>query len=199
MRCCIYIDSMPKHSSGTRRSTQIKPALQSCEISQPVSSESLQRSLLNEIFQLDIQNNLVDLAVIDAARSTFFQRYHLLCGLAVIREPRAATVTHWQLLEVINITRRNSESRFELHERVRKSLDAKSSDDLGFVLLDLAATTWLMISIADYLSFLHGDVPIHWDNGESIKNGLIKRYLCKEDRSNDSVKLSPMFTVEKLE
>ena len=194
------INQMSKHSDGLLTGLQAREALQSYTLVQSLRSLALQRAFFDEVFTLNIEFHLDNLAAVDAAVETFFPRYEALCELAVKRERSTETVTHWELIEIIHITDHDSSKpRRELEEHIRAQRGLEVLDAMAPVLLDLAASTWLMMSIGDYPGFFSHDEPIPWPNEDSLSAGVVHKRFSREYQPNDIVKLPQTFTAAELE
>ena len=191
---------MSKPGDDLLTGIRAQEALHYYPLLQPLRSLGLRRAFLDELFELNVEFDLDNRQAVDATLETFFPRYEALCELAVKRDRRAETVTHWELLEVIRVLKDQSKARFQLEELIRAQRGLEVLGALISVLLELAASTWLLMSIgSDYPGiFSHSD-PIPWHGEESFLLGVVRRQFPQRFESSDIVKLPQTFTAAQLE
>ncbi|KAL9127056.1 MAG: hypothetical protein Q9217_004000 [Psora testacea] len=175
---------------------------------QPIYSPALRCDFLNEIFNTKL--DILSVEATDNAYEAFFSRYHTQCALAANKSPDIENVTHMELLQVIHWLEplAERESRIAL---VQRKASFPVSENLAETLTDLAASTWLMLSIGKFPGDISYDEHVIWGKGllhsglpkdteaTELSDSVIKRTFPSEYTSKDTVKLPQSFTAAHLE
>jgi len=169
-----------------------KSPLESFTLLQPIISPILRREFLNEIFDTDLETVAVQ-SVDDGYRS-FFSRYSTLCTLGANRSRGIEQITHWQLVKVIELLK-GDEQRNDLLSKVKELLDRTDGEDFANALIDVAASTWLMLSIGVFPGDISYDEHLAWEKDRLFHNP----YFSRQKRPREAVKLPQTFTAAHLE
>ena len=182
-------------------------ALQCYLLSQPLQALSLRYYFLLNVFALEPHDlHVSTVQATDNAYESFFTRYALLCKLAANKDREVEKVTHWHLLDITALLRKQDSTREEVATTVMQNSVISNSESLARTLVDLAAGLWLMLSIGKYPGDISYDEPIVWGDYERLAEasyesdkGLINRSFSLHYNSTDLVKLPQAFTAAHLE
>lgn len=172
---------------------------------QPLRSPALRRDFLNDVF-----DTCLDLFKVEETNNgfeSFFTRYSTLCNLAVNRNGGIGSVTHWHLMEVITLLKDADYQRNEIVSAITAGENFGFEEDLAQTLVDLAATTWLMLSIGKFPGDISYEESLQWSDGKLLtrsggpgeKSGVIDGEFSPTHASQDVVKLPQTFTAAHLE
>ena len=185
---------------------EAKSALQCYLLSQPLQLLSLRHYFLLNVFDLQLfELHMAAIQATDNAYESFFTRYSLLCKLAANKDREVEKVTHWHLVEIITLLKRQDSTRGEVVVTVMQQPAVAHSQSLARTLVDLAAGIWLMLSISKYPGDISYDEPVIWKDyetlgtGQSQPQGLIFKNFSYHYNSTDLVKLPQTFTAAHLE
>ena len=174
-----------------------KPPLDVYTLLQQLSSPALRSDFLSELF--DARLNTFAVQSIDKAYEAFFSRYHTLCALAANKSPEIENVTHMQFLRVIHYLKTSAPRECIL--AVIRDNDL-FSDGLTDTMVDLAAATWLMLSIGKFPGDISYDEPVVWKEGylhTTTAISLIIKTFPSDPTAKETVKLPQSFTAANLE
>ena len=185
---------------------EAKSALQCYLLSQPLQSLSLRHYFLCSVFDLQpFELHMATVQATDNAYESFFTRYSYLCKLAANKDREAERITHWYLVEIITLLKKQDSTRGDVVVMVMQDQVVAHSQRLARTLVDLAAGLWLMLSISVYPGDISYDEPIVWKDYEilgseqDLSQGLILKNISHRYNSTDLVKLPQAFTAAHLE
>jgi len=188
-------------------------ALQTYELSQPLQAVSVRCYFLREISGADITKINFDLLQkTDSGYEAFFGRYALLCKLAANRHREVQNVTHWQMTRIIlklqgQVWDKSTiidESVHVLEETLLADYGRQDLFDICNILVELAASVWLMLSIGDFPGDISYDETIEWGWLQKLRaydgeDALLSKLFPSKYQSEDLVKLPQTFTAAHLE
>ena len=184
---------------------------------QPLHAPSLRCRFLSVLFDLEL--DLLAVPRTNNAYSSFFDQYHSLCTLAANTTPDVEGITHHQLLRVVHHLKIHNLSRRKAIAHLQTDDEFHFSADLAPTVLDLAASTWLMLSVGKFPGDISYDEPIQWfasstlyspspsltrandnDNNATTPNlSVISHQFPPTHSTKDIVKLPQSFTAAHLE
>lgn len=179
-------------------------ALEGLALSQPLHSHLLRSTFLSRVFEIGLFPDNV--ALVDNAYEAFFVRYQDLCHLSITKHRGIQDATHADVLETLDLLRDTSRTREELLESLRTHKEPSSGrlDDFqASTLLDLAASTWLMLPIGPFPHVVSLEKPLVWSSGRLQEvldwPRIIDDRLHHPDNTLPPVKLPQSFTAYHLE
>lgn len=185
---------------------EAKSALQCYLLSQPLQSLSLRHYFLCSVFDLQpFELHMATVQATDNAYESFFTRYSYLSKLAANKDREAERITHWYLIEIITLLKKQDLTRGDVVVMVMQDQVVAHSQSLARTLVDLAAGLWLMLSISVYPGDISYDEPIIWKDYEilgseqDLSQGLILKNIPHRYNSTELVKLPQAFTAAHLE
>ncbi|KAL9102264.1 MAG: hypothetical protein Q9163_002574 [Psora crenata] len=159
----------------------------------------------------DLKLDVLSVQATDNAYQAFFSRYHVLCFLSANKSPEIENITHMEFLQAVHSLKTLASRESSVALLQRNALPRIISEDLAGTLTDMAASTWLMLSIGKFPGDISYDEPLPWDTGlplsvlpkdreaPGVPDSLIKRTFPPEPTSKDVVKLPQSFTAANLE
>lgn len=189
-------------------------ALESCPLSQPLQTISLRSYFLGAIFFEPHIIFLHDETVsrTDSGYEAFFRRYALLCKLAANRHREVQNVTHWQMTRIIfKLKGRGADKSTVIDDCITVLEDtilaAYGRQELSIIcniLVEMAASTWLMLLIGEFPGEISYDDTIEWDWSQRLStyggdDSLLTQCFSPRFQSEDTVKLPQTFTAAHLE
>lgn len=180
-------------------------ALQNYLLSQPLQSVLLRRYFLSHVFDLSqLQLYTSTNRETEHFFDSYFIRYAILCKLAANKDREIERLSHWRLVQVIELLKDPHLTREDLVATITQPGTFNFIKDFAEVVLDLAAGSWLMLSIGKYPGDISYDDPISWSREQRLlnieaRNGLLHENFPHDYNLQDSVKLPQTFTAAHLE
>lgn len=206
-------------SAKERSSDVVMSGLQSYYLSQPLPAGPLRICFLRLIFRFPCEAK-------DSYFEAFFGRYTSICESASNRNRGIEIVNHWQMANIVTLLRHRDLHKQALIEKCLGilggtiHLNGHNHDDnqavpLGIVLIELAASIWLMMSIGEFPGNISYDEPIPWEMYEIVDEGtdyeavhedvhvslgaILDRIFSINTSLENRVKLPQTFTAAHLE
>ncbi|MDI1487117.1 MAG: hypothetical protein OHK93_006385 [Ramalina farinacea] len=199
---------------------------------QPLVSPVLRWEFLKGLF--DIELDLASISATDRAYESFFHRYHSLCTLAANKSPSINEITHYRFLRVIGwlknekfdevvrctvLTTVFNEFQSEQNPCLQDIQTQEDAAEVIQTLLDLAASTWLMLTVGKFpgdatydepvswhrkqplhfLTNLPNKTPLHLSQSQAAYPSVLTATFPPQPSSNDKIKLPQTFTASPLE
>lgn len=187
-----------------------KQPLECYTLLQPLLLPFLRCIFLNDLFDLELDHLVIQAT--DNAYSCFFNRYHSFCTLAANTTPDIEHITHHQLLRVVSHLKAQNPSRRVAIVHLQSNIEFQFSADLASTVLDLAASTLLMLSIGKFPGDISYDEPIPWFASSSLRSppptvanthppdlSVISQQFPPTYSTKDIVKLPQSFTAAHIE
>ena len=179
-------------------------ALRAVTLSQPLQDRAHRHAFMNEIFCLNW--SLSSFCSLDNAFSSFFLRYDHLCGQGRAKQRELENLSHADVVTAIGLLRDASkQGREELLKNLKDSILIHTWDIDGLVgvLLDVAASTWLMLYNLNFEGTISLERPITWEKGPLTDAVdwpiVIDKHPANARRDDLFVKLPHSFTAAQLE
>ena len=139
-------------------------------LSQPLQRPILRQQFIAAFFSVDI--DLLTLKQSDNAFSAFFARYAALCVLAINKQHALSAVSHHTVTRVKSLIVPGVSYR-ALQGKLQDEIETLDMPwHVTATLLDLIATTWLMVTVGDFPGDLSYDEPMLWESGPLVTRSL---------------------------
>ena len=202
-------------------------------LSQPLISPVLRWEFLKGL--LDIELDLASLSETDRAYESFFHRYHSLCTLAANKSPSINEITHYRFLRVVGWLKDDksdevvrgtvtttvfNEFQSEQNPCLQDIPTQEGAIEVVQTIIDLAASTWLMLTISKFPGDATYDEPVSWhpqqplhflspdipnkappylSQSQAAHPSVVTATFSPHPSSDDKIKLPQAFTASPLE
>lgn len=128
-----------------------------------IHGPSLRYDFLNKIFDTG-RDDIAKQASTNNNYEAFFAHYCNRCRLAANKSPEIEHITQWRILEIIALLKDIKQSRETILQST--TLEAGITLPLAETLLDLAASTYLLLSVGSFPDSITHTDAISWKSGK---------------------------------